>query len=104
EPGFAFARDGVHPDAAGHWVIAKAILDGLGATDLSAATEPASVVAAVRRRPALLDLIQERQTLLKLAWLSKTGHQRPGVKPGLPLGEAYAQARKLDVRIAELLP
>lgn len=104
DPTFTFARDGVHPDAAGHWVIAKAILDGLGATDLDAATEAADVVALLERGPALIELLQERQTLLKLAWLSKTGHQRPGVKPGLPLDEAYAKARELDARIAELLP
>ncbi|MDB5243432.1 MAG: family lipolytic protein, partial [Spirosoma sp.] len=37
------------------------------------------------------------------AWLTATGHKRPGVKVGLPLEEAKAKALELDAQIKLLM-
>lgn len=102
EPKFTFSRDSIHPDDDGHWVIARAILAGLGATDLGRVPTAAAMAAAHPQGAEILRLVTERQNLMKLAWLTATGHRRPGVKPGLPLDEARAQAAALDQSIARL--
>lgn len=96
---FSFARkDGVHPDPAGHAVIAGAILAAWG--------YPADVVKAplawAAQPDELTTTIRARNTLLKDAWLTATGHQRPGMKPGLPLAQAEPQADALTARINAL--
>lgn len=103
DPAFTFSKDGVHPDAAGHWVMAQAVLAGLGA-DSVWGYESARTMAADRPRgEEIAALVAQRQGLVKLAWLSAIGHTRPGIKPGLPLPEAKIQADALDARIAALL-
>ncbi len=187
-PEFTFAKDGVHADANGHWVMAQALLQGwklgpdvesasvnfsqrrilLGRlTDLQVwkdacsfswgttlrlpydpkwdATTLATVSSLVRREvkvlslPAgdfqikvdgaellkqshkvlhqgfdllqqnkstlhgrgaeLLKLVSQRRKLLSDAWLTQTGHQRPGMAKGLPVAEAEAKAAELARQI-----
>jgi len=88
DPAFIYANDGIHPAAAGHRFMADAICAGLwqigklpGSPEIAA--DPA------------LELLAKRNNLLKLAWLSKTKHTRPGVSAGLPLDQANEQAAKL---------
>jgi len=102
-PAFAFAKDGIHPDAAGHWLMAKAILTGLGATDIASATNAAAMVAPVPHGPQILQLVRQQQALMRDAWLTAIGHKRP-MKAGLPLAEAQAQADALEVRLKPILP
>jgi lysophospholipase L1-like esterase/pimeloyl-ACP methyl ester carboxylesterase len=99
---FVFARDGVHPDAAGHWVMAKQILLHLGVGDVAGADRAADMLARSPRGVEVLKLVHERQQLLRDAWLSETGHTRPGVKAGLPVAEAEAKAGELDKQIRDL--
>ena len=106
EPGFSFApHDGIHPNAEGHAVIAGAILTAwnyppeVAKASLSWAAHPDELTAAIR----------ERNSILKDAWLTATGHRRPGMKTGLPLPEAERKAAQLTERIeilaqAETLP
>jgi hypothetical protein len=42
-----------------------------------------------------IGILKKRSDLLKLAWLTKTRHTRPGVPAGLPLDQAEAQAATL---------
>jgi lysophospholipase L1-like esterase/pimeloyl-ACP methyl ester carboxylesterase len=102
EPAFGFARDGVHPNEAGHWLMARHVLLHLGATDLEEADTPAAMVAAHPHGAELLKLVQQRQRLLKDAWLTHTGHLRPAMRAGLPLEEAQARAAELGKQILEL--
>lgn len=102
EPKFTFARDSVHPDEAGHWIIARTILSGLGAADLDGVASTAAMASAHPRGAEILKLVAERQNLMKLAWLTATGHRRPGVKAGLPLDAARARAAEIDRQIAAL--
>jgi lysophospholipase L1-like esterase len=103
DAGFAFARDGVHPDDLGHWVMARAILSHLGAKDVAEMEDPKAVVSAIPHGEELLGLVRQRQNLLRDAWLTATGHKRPGVKKGLPLDQAEAKAAELEVRIKKIL-
>ena len=92
DPNFRFAGDGVHIDAAGHWIIAREILRHWNALGKAAnASSGEEAVAAYPKGTELLKLVAERQRLLKDAWLSAAGHKRPGMNPGLPLEDARAQ-------------
>jgi lysophospholipase L1-like esterase len=92
EGGFTFSKDGVHPDAEGHRVMARAVLAGLGVEP-----EPG------RAGEGLFSLISERQHLMRDAWLSETKHLRPGVKNGLPMNEALVREAELEERIRGVL-
>jgi hypothetical protein len=96
EPIFTFARDGVHPNTEGHLVMARPLLDawGLRVDDQGTPLHP--------NGSAILALVQQKQRLLKAAWLSETGHKRPGMSAGLPLAEAQAKAAELDKQAREL--
>ena len=98
-PAFTFSKDGVHPDALGHAVIARAILTawGLRPDDQDLLSR---LVTYPDAEP--LQLIRTRRKLLMNAWLSATGHTRPGVPAGLPLAEATAQAAALGEQIRAL--
>jgi lysophospholipase L1-like esterase len=103
-PDFAFARkDGIHPDAFGHWVMARAILTGLGATDVATATDVGAMLARFPHGKEMLKLIQQQQGLMKNAWLTAIGSKRP-MKSGLPLAQAHAQAAEIEQQIQSLLP
>src|SRR5690606_15025117 len=43
--------------------------------------------------------VSQRGSLLHDAWLSHVGHDRPGVKAGLPLDEAQTKAAHLEQQI-----
>jgi lysophospholipase L1-like esterase len=102
-PDFNYTKDGVHPDANGHWVMAKQILLYLGAKDIENAGSPSAMVASNSNGEEILRLVHEQEQLLRDAWLTATGHTRPGVKDGLPLPEAEAKAAELDKKIRELI-
>ena len=90
-PDFFYAADGVHMDAAGHKVLAEAILKAWGVSDwVAASTE-------------LRTLIKQKEATVHDAWLSKVGHKRPGVKAGLPLSEANERVAALEKEIQALL-
>ena len=100
DPKFFLAGDGVHCNETGHWLIAKAILLHLGAKDVADAADAKAMLAAHPNGDAVLKLVQQRQRLLKDAWLTDTKHTRPGMKTGLPLAEAQAKAAELEKQIA----
>ncbi len=102
-PSYRLAGDGVHINATGHWIVAQQILLGLGApAEVGAMTDVKEMLAGSPNGTELLSLIQKRQRILKDAWLTDIGHQRPGMNKGLPLAEAQAQAAELDSRIRAL--
>jgi lysophospholipase L1-like esterase len=93
DPGFTFARDGVHPNSAGHLVMAGPVLRNWELTD---ALEHV-------RGEAVLEIVQQKQRMLRDAWLTQVGHQRPGVAAGIPLPQAEAKAAKLDAEARALI-
>lgn len=94
---FSFASDGVHPNAAGQAVIASPLAKAWG-LQLDAKGLPNHP-----RAESISKLVAQKQQVLKLAWLSATGHVRPGINPGLPLDEARSKAAELDVQARALL-
>lgn len=96
EPEFSYSRDGVHPGKEGHAVMAAPILESWGLS-LKADGEIDHPKGA-----EILKLVTQKQDLMHHAWLSETGHKRPGVKPGLPLAEAEAKAKVLDAEARRL--
>ena len=90
DPKYSLSSDGVHLNAVGHQIIADAISKQLGIDPVSATNE-------------LLYLVAKRQEVLKLAWLAKIGHKRPGVPKGLKLTEAKMKAAEIQQQISEIL-
>ncbi len=88
-PDFTMSGDGVHVNHEGHQVFAEAILKAWG------------VDCDRKPNPEVINLIVQRQNLMKLAWLSEVGHLRPGVKAGLPMDQAKQQAALIDQQIAK---
>ena len=100
DPAFTFAKDHVHPNEAGHAVLAEALLSGLKpdrlpafqkllASDWAASTPGKEYAARVRKHGRIL----------ADAWLGETGHLRPRMAKGLPLPEAQEQAATLRRQI-----
>jgi lysophospholipase L1-like esterase/pimeloyl-ACP methyl ester carboxylesterase len=101
-PDFFLAKDAVHPNTTGHWLMAKQILLHLGAKDLALADDPGAMTAAHPNGAKLLALVQQRQRMMKDAWLTATGHQRPAMRTGLPLAVAQAKAAEIEKQIREM--
>ncbi len=84
---FKLAEDGVHPGEFGHWLMAKSVLLYLG----QKVKDTTNFMAAISTQPhaqQIYDLVNERQLLMKDAWLTTVGHKRPGMNQGIPLPEA----------------
>lgn len=104
DPKFTVAGDGVHPTRVGHWWIARELLRHWGASDAVVNAEDPDVwLRAIPKGPAVLQLVQRRQRLLKDAWLTHTGHRRPGMSAGKPLPEAQREAADIDRELRAML-
>ena len=87
-PLFSMSPDGVHVNHEGHTVIADAVLKAWG------------IAGQIEPDESLKDLIDRRQKIMHAAWLSHVGHERPGMKPGLPMVEAKKIAADIENQIA----
>ena len=101
-PKYVLTGDGVHPNDLGHWIMAKQILLHLGAEDVAKAETSLAMVSTHPHGPAILKAVQERQALVRNAWLTASRHKRPGVPNGLPLDEARAKAAVIDGQIRKM--
>lgn len=101
--GFALAKDGIHPDDAGHWIMAKQLLIYLGEKDAARFPDIESAVIDKPNGLEVLKLVTERQSFMKDAWLTTAGHTRPEMNVGLPLPEAEARALQIENEIQALL-
>jgi lysophospholipase L1-like esterase len=103
DPNYFLAGDGVHINETGHWIMAKQVLLHLGAKDVANADGPKAMLATHPKGEELLKLIQQRQRMLKDAWLNECKHLRPGMGKGLPLPEAQEKAAELEKQIRAVL-
>lgn len=87
DPEFTASPDGIHLSREGHRLLAATILSAWGMGELRPIPPPQ------------LKLVAQRQSLLHHAWLSHVGHQRPGIKPGLPLEQAIRNAHQIEASI-----
>ena len=91
-PQFTYSPDGVHPDAVGHHLMATGVLKGWKVPlELPLGTE------------TIQPMVHERQSVLKDAWLTETGHNRPGMNRGLAIADAQLKAREVTLRIRALI-
>lgn len=99
DPSFSLASDGVHPGDEGHWVMTKEILKYLGETEVAQAKGLEEAIGSQPNSQQIQSTVREKQQLMRDAWLTATGHQRPGLKKGLPIKKATARAKSLDEKI-----
>lgn len=99
-PGFAFSRDGVHPNFDGHIVMGIALSRGLGLAVDGEATAK-ELKDATTKTSQLYKLVHQRSAVLRDGWLTDTGHKRP-LGPGLPLENARTKAADLSKQIEKL--
>ena len=92
DPAYTFLPDAVHPDEAGQWAIARAVIGALGDEATAAEESPASLAG-------FLPEATERMRVLRDAYLSAAGHLRPGIADGPPVGVAEARARAITESI-----
>ena len=86
--------DGVHPNAEGHAFIALQLIRRLSSDP---ETVPSDQINGI------LPLVKRRQNLLRNAWLSHIGHQRPGLPKGKPLADAKSEADSISQKISQAL-
>lgn len=108
EPTFALARDGVHPGREGHWLMAQAILRQFFGADLDGVSSAEQLFE--KNGKEIRDLVRQRMDVLFAAWMTRIGHNRPGVAgapgvaPGPSVEEAQSKAADISKQIAELKP
>lgn len=105
DPKFTLAGDGVHMNGTGHWLAAQQLLLGLQAPEeeVKKATSADELLKNYPHGLEVLKLAEQRNHILRDAWLSATGHKRPGIAPGLPVEEAEKKAAEIGSRIKELV-
>ena len=87
--------DAVHPNARGHQVLAEILIEQFQQEVPEETLDPPT---------GLLSLVQQRQDVLRDAWLKHTGHTRPGLRQGSSLEEAAKKADVLSQQITDSLP
>ena len=87
--------DAVHPNARGHQVLAEILIEQFQQEVPEETLDPPT---------GLLSLVQQRQDVLRDAWLKHTGHTRPGLRQGSSLEEAAQKADVLSQQITDSLP
>lgn len=94
DPGFTFQRDAVHPTAEGHQVIARCVTDWLRQNGVGSVVTDAESIS-----PDRMPLMRQKMQVLRDAYLHAAGHQRPGVKTGLPIDEAIQAVQALEIEM-----
>ncbi|MEZ4903738.1 MAG: SGNH/GDSL hydrolase family protein [Spirosomataceae bacterium] len=100
--GFTIAPDGVHINDAGHWIVAKEVLLYLGEKAVATVPDIQSALSDVSQSVQILDLVTQRQAIMKDAWLTATRHTRPEMKTGLPMQEARKKYDEIGQKIQDL--
>jgi lysophospholipase L1-like esterase len=106
DPGFALAADGVHPGREGHWMMASAILTQFFGANLEGVSSAEQFFKTNGKE--IRALVHQRMTVLFNAWMTKTGHTRPGVPggpgagPGPTVSEATVKAAEITGQIAAM--
>jgi lysophospholipase L1-like esterase len=101
DPRAFFSQDGVHPDLAGHWTMARGLFAAMGDGPAVSACALSDLLPGPLQE--LPELVRQRQEVLRDAWLCAIPHTRPGLPCGLPVEEATEAAERLERRISGLL-
>lgn len=102
DPEFTFQPDGVHPNDAGHWLMASLLIKHFGDAESAAAASPEAMLQQLKQPPAIYGLIQQRMAVRRDSYLQTAGHLRPGMAQGKSVEEAERLADELTKQIAAL--
>ena len=106
-PSFRFQPDGIHPDLAGHWLMAREILSQLFGAELGGVSSSTELFKT--NGSQIRELVQSRQKILFSSLMAQIGHARPGVpggpgsRPGHTAEDAQARAGEIAGKIKDLL-
>jgi lysophospholipase L1-like esterase len=101
---FTFQPDAVHPNAEGHWFIARTLIGWFGDEGAAAATSPEAMLAESGIPPEVISSVVRRCEVRRDAYLSAAGHKRPGIRAGLPMDDAEREAGRLTEFIRQQIP
>ncbi|MCP4978551.1 MAG: SGNH/GDSL hydrolase family protein [Maribacter sp.] len=102
-PKFTFAPDGVHPNKKGHWVMAQQVLISLGENKVADFNTIEKAMASFENGKQVLEIVEKKQAFTKDAWLTTTGHKRPGMSQGMSMEDAQQKSRQLEKQLHKLL-
>jgi lysophospholipase L1-like esterase len=91
DPKFTVQKDTIHPDAAGHWMMAQPLIAYFGDTTSTQLASTNDLLDAAR-----LAAVKQRMQLFQKAVHAETKPLRPGVPQGGTLESAAADAKKLE--------
>jgi len=91
DPKFTVQKDTIHPDAAGHWMMAQPLIAYFGDTTSTQLASTNDLLDAAR-----LAAVKQRMQLFQKAIHAETKPLRPGVPQGGTLESAAADAKKLE--------
>lgn len=96
DPNFALSVDGVHPQLAGHALMAQQALKGIGVP--MPKQDPVDYAEALQN-DGLYTRVHDRRAMRSMAWLVDIGFDKPGDYKGLPVEQAEekAQAEKAEI-------
>lgn len=98
QPGYS-SGDGIHPNAFGHGVMARKLLEDLFGEDLAGKPD----LAAGQEEWPAFPLVLQRHRLLAASWKEHVGHSHPVKAPDAPpLEEALTEAHRLEQEIARI--
>ncbi|SEB81439.1 GDSL-type esterase/lipase family protein [Paenibacillus sp. GP183] len=89
--------DGIHPNASGHWLIAKSLLDHLFNISLEQIPE----YVEHPEQSEIFALVLERHLLLSSAWKEHVGHSNPNKAEALLLDQALIRGEEIAAQIRE---
>ena len=92
---FKYSRDGIHPGAEGHDLMARQIIDFFAIKPLLKDPHP-------NAHGRMMMFLRERMRVKRDAWLTEIGHKRP-MRKGRPLAEAKKIAAENAKRIQQNL-
>ncbi len=94
QPGFTVQKDGVHPDSAGHWMMAQSLIAYFGDPESAKLKSADELLDSAR-----LGAISQRMKIYQKAIHAETKPLRPGVPQGGTLASAAVEAKALEERI-----
>ncbi|MAT15235.1 MAG: G-D-S-L family lipolytic protein, partial [Planctomyces sp.] len=103
DPAFTFQKDAVHPDTAGHWAIAQAIIRWFGDEESANADSPTALISEAENADEIVALAHQRMAVLRDAYLTAAGHERPRVPQGIAIHDAEKKASELDAQLKDAL-
>jgi len=59
----------------------------------------ASAISINVNASKIYQLVAQKQAMMKDAWLTASGHKRPGMNQGIPISDALLKAAILDAQI-----